>query len=37
MGTVFLHRPFEYGDPALAHDMPPEQVDQYVRSVADIE
>lgn len=37
MGTVFLHRPFEYGDPRLAHDMAPEQVDQYVDSVADIE
>jgi 2-haloacid dehalogenase len=37
MGTVFLHRPHEYGDPELAHEMAAGQVDQRVGSVADIE
>ncbi|GAS98227.1 haloacid dehalogenase, type II [Mycolicibacterium canariasense] len=37
MGTIFLHRPFEYGDPGLAHEMAPGRVDQYVASVAEIE
>lgn len=37
MGTIFLHRPDEYGDPGLAHEMPVETVSQYVSAVGEIE
>lgn len=36
LGTVFVHRPDEYGDPALSHRMDPENVDQYVESIGEI-
>lgn len=37
LGTVFVSRPMEYGDPALAHDVPAASVGQVVTSVGDIE
>lgn len=37
MGTVFVSRPLEYGDAALAHEMPDDAVTQHVRSIAEIE
>lgn len=36
LGTIFISRPLEYGDPALAHQMAAESVSQYVHSVAEI-
>ena len=36
MGTVFVSRPLEYGDPALAHEMPVDSVSQHVRSIDEI-
>ena len=36
MGTVFVRRPLEYGDPVLAHEMPADSVGQRVRSIGEI-
>ena len=36
MGTVFVRRPLEYGDPVLAHEMPGDSVGQRVRSIGEI-
>ena len=36
LGTIFVSRPFEYGDPALAHEMAVESVSQHVRSIGEI-
>ncbi|MCV7359893.1 haloacid dehalogenase type II [Mycolicibacterium fluoranthenivorans] len=36
LGTVFLSRPHEYGDPHFAHEMTAGSVDQVVRAVGDI-
>ncbi|TDZ77594.1 haloacid dehalogenase type II [Mycobacteroides salmoniphilum] len=36
MGTVFVSRPHEYGDPALAHGDPDEEFDQRVTDIGDI-
>jgi 2-haloacid dehalogenase len=36
LGTVFLSRPHEYGDPPFAHEMAAGSVDQVVRAVGDI-
>lgn len=37
LATVFVRRPHEYGDPALAHDVAPGSVSQYVRGIDEIE
>ena len=37
LGTIFISRPLEYGDPVLAHEMAMESVSQYVRSIAEIQ
>lgn len=37
LGTIFVSRPLEYGDPALAHEMAAERVTQYVRAIGEIE
>ena len=37
LGTIFLSRPLEYGDPALAHEMAVGSVTQYVRAIGEIE
>lgn len=37
LGTIFLRRPLEYGDPALAHQMSAECVTQRVGAVGEIE
>lgn len=37
LGTIFVRRPLEYGDPASAHEMEITSVTQYVCSVAEIE
>lgn len=37
LGTIFVHRPLEYGDPAFAHQMAVEKVTQHVESIGDIE
>lgn len=37
LATVFVRRPQEYGDPALAHDVPPDTVTQYVHAIGEIE
>ena len=37
LGTIFVSRPLEYGDPALAHGMAIESVSQYVRSIGEID
>lgn len=37
LATVFVRRPHEYGDPALAHDVPPDTVSQYVHAIGEIE
>jgi 2-haloacid dehalogenase len=36
MGTIFVSRPYEYGDPALAHGDPDEEFDQRVTEIGDI-
>lgn len=36
MGAIFIHRPDEYGDPALAHDIDASAVDQYVTDLREI-
>ncbi len=36
MGTVFVSRPYEYGDPALAHDDPDREFDQRVTDIGAI-
>lgn len=36
LGTIFVSRPHEYGDPALAHEMAAESVTQYVRTIGEI-
>ena len=36
LGTIFVSRPLEYGDPALAHDVAVGSVTQYVRSIGEI-
>lgn len=37
LGTIFVSRPLEYGDPALAHEMTAGSVTQYVRAIGDID
>ena len=37
LGTIFVSRPLEYGDPALAHEMDAGSVTQYVRTLGDID
>jgi 2-haloacid dehalogenase len=37
LGTIFVSRPLEYGDPALAHEMAAESVTQYVRAIGEID
>jgi len=37
LGTIFVSRPLEYGDPALAHEMAIESVSQRVRSIGEID
>ncbi|AQT81603.1 haloacid dehalogenase, type II [Mycolicibacterium litorale] len=37
LGTVFVSRPLEYGDPALAHEMPTGSVTQHVDAIGQIE
>lgn len=37
LGTVFVYRPMEYGDPALAHEDPDGEFGQCVSSLLDIE
>jgi 2-haloacid dehalogenase len=37
LGTIFVSRPLEYGDPALAHEMAIESVSQHVRSIGEID
>lgn len=37
LGTIFVHRPLEYGNPAFAHEMAPGSVTQYVRSIGEID
>jgi 2-haloacid dehalogenase len=37
LGTIFVSRPFEYGDPALAHEIAVESVTQHVRAIGEIE
>ena len=37
LGTIFIRRPLEYGDPALAHEMAVTSVSQHVYSVTEIE
>lgn len=37
LGTIFVSRPLEYGDPALAHEMPAGSVTQYVRAIGEID
>lgn len=37
LGTIFVHRPQEYGDPALAHEVAVDSVSQYVRALDEIE
>ena len=36
LGTIFVSRPMEYGDPALAHEMAVESVSQHVSSIGEI-
>jgi len=37
LGTIFVSRPLEYGDPALAHEMAAGSVTQYVRGIGEID
>lgn len=37
LGTIFISRPLEYGNPAFAHTMAVESVTQHVRAVGEIE
>jgi 2-haloacid dehalogenase len=37
LGTIFVSRPLEYGDPALAHEMAAGSVTQYVRAIGEID
>ena len=37
LGTIFVSRPLEYGDPALAHTMALERVTQHVAAIGEIE
>lgn len=37
LGTVFVSRPLEYGDPALAHEMPMSSVTQHVDAIGEIQ
>ena len=37
LGTIFVSRPLEYGDPALAHEMAAGSVTQYVRALGGID
>jgi 2-haloacid dehalogenase len=37
LGTIFVSRPLEYGDPALAHEMGVDSVSQRVCAIGDIE
>jgi 2-haloacid dehalogenase len=37
LGTIFVNRPLEYGNPALAHEMAVDSVSQHVRAIGDIE
>jgi len=37
LGTIFVSRPLEYGDPALAHDVAVGSVSQYVRAIGEID
>ncbi|SHY83341.1 haloacid dehalogenase, type II [Mycobacteroides abscessus subsp. abscessus] len=36
MGTIFVSRPHEYGDPALAHTDPDEEFDQRVTAIGEL-
>lgn len=36
LGTIFVSRPLEYGDPALAHEIAAGSVTQYVRAIGEI-
>jgi 2-haloacid dehalogenase len=37
LGTIFISRPLEYGDPALAHDVAAGSVTQYIRAIGEID
>ena len=37
LGTIFVSRPDEYGDPALAHRIAADSVSQHVDSIGEIE
>ena len=37
LGTIFVSRPLEYGDPALAHEIAAGSVTQYVRAIGEID
>jgi 2-haloacid dehalogenase len=37
LGTIFVSRPLEYGDPALAHDVAAGTVTQYVHGIGEID
>ncbi len=37
LGTIFVSRPLEYGDPALAHEMAAGSVTQCVRAIGEID
>lgn len=36
MGTIFVSRPHEYGDPVLAHTDPDEEFDQRVTAIGEL-